>query len=196
MSNEQQLIDLIEQIGPGKVDWQDPTFILDSQARRDFRQKYGWAVPNREAAAAILAFAGGDPILEVMAGTGLWARVLADAGATITATDWKNHHTYLWVGRHAPCYYKVERLTACKAIEKYPHPVLMMCWPPYNEPVAAEALAAFKGDRVVYIGEGEGGCTGDDTLHKAFETEWELDAIVATPQWPALHDGLFLYRRK
>src|SRR5262245_16282770 len=71
-------------------DWDDGvTERVRSQydRRRQFIALYAWCVPTREAIEAIAAFVDDRNVLEVCAGNGLWARLLAEAGASVVATD-------------------------------------------------------------------------------------------------------------
>lgn len=194
------------------------------QGRDTFTTQYAWAIPSREAVVAIVSHVGDRRLLEVGAGTGLWARLLDDAGVKVTATD--NYHWSVAgrkAGRPRPymrvgLYYDVARMGAERAVRQHPdHKALMICWPPYNEPMAARALKAFTGDRLVYIGEADGGCNGDKAFHtmlgsglcncddmdcwdgsvcKHNDVPWVLTHTVALPQWPGIHDSLWLYQLK
>ena len=89
---------------------------------------------------------------------------------------------------------------------EHPNRTLLLCWPSYDEPWAAEAVDCYQGDTVVYVGEGVGGCTGDDRLHELFGEGLDDDAStsalfhrvddVAVPQWGGLYDRLTVYRRQ
>jgi hypothetical protein len=160
----------------------------DYTRRGAFVKRYAWALPSMDAIHDIVRFAAGSAILEIGAGSGLWAALLQMEGVSVIATD-----SEPW----AETYTKVERLDVAESLAAYPETeVLMLCWPPYGEPVATLALAAFTGKRLVYIGEGNGGCTGDDTFHALLEEFWTLENDGAViPQWPGLHDALYLYRR-
>ncbi len=79
--------------------------------------------------------------------------------------------------------------------ENQPGRVLMLCWPPYAEPMGFHALKGFRGDRLVYIGERYGGCTGDDAFHELLEAEWDTISEHALPQWEGINDRLFIYQR-
>jgi hypothetical protein len=72
----------------------------------------------------------------------------------------------------------------------------MLCWPPYADGMAQQALARYEGARVIYIGEGEGGCTGDDVFHAALAEQWKLAASYEIPQWDGLHDDVRVYVRR
>ena len=129
------------------------------------------------------------------AGTGIWARLLSDAGVKVTAVD-NNSGGYRWdvpTGK----YYRVKQIDGAKAAHRYTrHKALMLCWPDYAVSMAAKAIASFGGDRVVYIGEGSGGCTGDDKFHKILDEKWELVDTLLIPQWPGIHDDVEFYKRR
>ena len=57
---------------------------VDEHKRRDaFITKYSFAVPPPEVIQRIAAFIGQDRLLEVGAGSGLWAQLLHDAGVDV-----------------------------------------------------------------------------------------------------------------
>jgi hypothetical protein len=64
-----------------------------------------------------------------------------------------------------------------------PEQTRMLCWPPYADGMAQQARARYGGARVIYIGEGEGGCTRDDVFHAALAEQWKLAASYEIPQW-------------
>jgi len=163
--------------------------ILSYGRRNRFIGNFAWATPSPEAIAAIKTFAHNDTILEINAGSGLWARLLHDEGAKIIATDLKPHE---YPRRH----FNVRKMDHAKSIERYGSncKVLMTVWPNYSENYAAEALKAFQGNRVVYVGEYQG-CTADDEFHDILSKEWHEGVCIKIPQWWGLHDYLFMYTR-
>jgi hypothetical protein len=64
--------------------------------------------------------------------------------------------------------------------------------------MAADALRAYQGNTVIYIGEGSSGCTGDEEFHNMLEKEWDTPKGGACPmvQWWGLHDWITIYHRK
>ena len=72
---------------------------------------------------------------------------------------------------------------------------LFLCWPDYATDFAANCLRCYTGNRIAYIGEGGGGCTGDDTFHARLAIDWHLEREVEIPQYLGLHDRLWIYRR-
>lgn len=158
--------------------------------------KWSWAVPNER---AIKLIASLGPIIECGAGTGYWASLIKSVGGNILAFDeapYKNHwcegkHTKVFMGNADVC-------------RKTTRPVLLLCWPPYDDSFAADCLVAFGASRtrrnykrrVVFIGESEGGCTGDDAFFKLLNERWSCIDQLDIPQWYGIHDYLFVYEEK
>jgi len=169
----------------------------------DLRRLYGWAVPS-DAALAKIAECSPGGVVDIGAGGGYWAMLLQQRGVDVIAYDpepppcvssW--HAGKAWTAVHRGDH----RMAA-----EHPNRTLLLCWPSYDEPWAAEAVDCYQGDTVVYVGEGAGGCTGDDRLHELFGEGLDDDAStsalfhrvddVAVPQWEGLHDRLTVYRRR
>jgi hypothetical protein len=180
------------------------SYVGDIPRRRRFMKLYGWAVPTPEAVARIVAFVDGRRVIEVGAGNGLWARLISSLGVTVTATD-----DYTWCDPgsenskantagfqiEAGAFYPVERLDAAEAVARHAdHKTLLVVWPPPDRPMAYDALHAFKGDQVVYIGDPA--CTADDAFRNELLNFWRCDDIVAIPRWTGINDSVFLYERK
>jgi len=64
-----------------------------------------------------------------------------------------------------------------EAVALHPGRTLFLSWPPHGQDVGARILMAYKGNRVIYIGDGHGGATGDDQMHLILDTDWtEVDS--------------------
>jgi hypothetical protein len=82
-------------------------------------------------------------------------------------------------------------------VKHHPDRALFLCWPSFDDPWAAQALACYAGDLLIYAGEGEGGCTADDEFFKLLEAEWdELEYSPRHVTYRGIHDYLTAYRRK
>lgn len=80
---------------------------------------------------------------------------------------------------------------------RHPERVLFLCWPPYDQDMGVNALRAYTGDSLLFIGEGDGGCTGDSELFQVLDEQWNLvDTCEAHVSWDAIHDGLTYWRRR
>jgi len=104
-----------------------------------------------------------------------------------------NHYcfTKAWCG--------IETMSALEAVRAHPDRTLMFCWPSFDEPWPAGALQEYRnlgGKTVVFIGEGSGGCTGDDLFHELLECWWEEVEDYRIPQWEGIHDFLSVLKPK
>ena len=160
--------------------------------RHAFIDQYSFAVPSREALAAIARF---SPLIEIGAGTGYWAKLLRKAGADVLAFDLappalgsSNPHGWTWT--------HTEVLPGgTEKLLEHPDRTLFLCWPPYASAMAARCLELYQGEHLVYIGEGVSGCTGDDRFHELLERAWVCIETVDIPHWPSVHDQLEVYQR-
>jgi hypothetical protein len=76
---------------------------------------------------------------------------------------------------------------------------LLLVWPPYDKPMGTECLLQFMkegGSSLVYVGEGQYGCTADDEFHRILDEHWSEERYVCIPQWDGMRDGLSVYRAK
>ena len=176
----------------------DDHFQLWAQ-RKHFLGTYAFAILNREALEALRQHA---PIVEIGAGNGYWAYEMRKAGIDVQAYDshppHKRRNTYYGShsGPHQPVkvWTPVLRGRAQKAKHRPKH-TLFLCWPPYNEPMANVALSSYTGSTLIYVGEGAGGCTGDDAFFEQLEQHWRCDQVIPLPQWPGIHDRMEIYHR-
>lgn len=185
-----------------------------SMLRRFTAPRYAWAIPGPEAVDAIAAEAAGRGVVEIGAGLGYWAALLQHHHVDVVATDrdpGQNH----WCHGHGP-WTEVARLDAVSAARQAGDAgrVLFVCWPSMDA-WAGDAVAAYHeagGQVVCYVGEAEGGCTGDDELWSQLWDDDDYDdedegeekrppalfpaaAEVAIPQWTGIHDRLVIGRR-
>lgn len=168
----------------------------DYSTRRNWVRQYSWAIPCKEAIKAIHNAAGERPIVELGAGGGLWGALLSEAGSQVHCYDIAPrgaNNAY----RHEKVWYNVRKgSTKVLVLPKYRDAVLFLCWPPYDKTLAYDALRTFQGDTFVYIGEGRGGCTGNDEFFDLLAAEWDEVERVYIPRWFGIHDVLYIYSRK
>lgn len=158
-------------------------------------KQYSWAVPD-ERAVKLIASLG--PIVEIGAGNGYWASLIASVGGDILAFDERPYDNQWCMGSYHPI-----AVGGPKAAGERPGRVLFLCWPPYDTSFADECLRRYVeagGNTLVYIGEGSGGCTGDDAFHDRIQElcdseGWDQIDCVRLPQWEGIHDYLFVYRK-
>lgn len=178
---------------------QDPEKeIKHFELRHEFIAKYGFAIINDE---TIELLKGYQPILEVGAGSGYWSYELQKAGVEVIATDSftgkYSHRKPVMRGEHWKHHYtEVEKITAKRAILKYPNRNLLTVWPDYVTPWTGAMLRFYKGKYLIYVGEGSGGCTRNDRFHKILDSEYIEIADLSIPQFDGIHDRLYVYQRK
>jgi len=154
-----------------------------------YRYRYSFAIPSAEAVEAILPL---GLVVELGAGSGYWAEVLSRAGADVAAYDDGS-----WGEKWKRTWHEV-RQGGPEDIAKENRPALLLCWPDYDTPLAAQCERTHResgGPWIAYVGEDEGGCTGDDEFHAALCKHWKVAKTVQIPQWLGLHDDLKIYER-
>lgn len=161
--------------------------------RRPFTREYSWTITDPDSVGFVVGYAEAG-LVDPMAGTGYWAYVLGQEGVDVVCYDespgednpW--HIDKLWV--------PVTRMDGAEAVAKHPDRTLLLSWPPYNEPDGDEVLAAYAGDRVIFMGEGEGGATGDDDLFTRLDAEWQWCEEHMPIRWYGLYDRIAVYERR
>lgn len=166
---------------------------VEYKKRNLFTSTLSWAIPSMIAIQAIREFVGSTPIVEIGAGRGLWSHLLQMNQVTVIPTD---------IEAPSATFTPIELSDATTAVEKYLRPggCLLTCWPNVCSDYATNALkvALEKDliDKVIYIGEPEGGCTGDDEFHEIMEQHFVRIQQVEIPQWWGIHDTLNLYQKR
>ncbi len=194
----------------------------DDEHRVDMRSVYAYAIPDDDAIAAIRRHSPGG-IVEIGAGTGYWAALLArdQPEGYVAAYDLNPPGANDNWCSPSPPFHRIE-FGGPEVAGRHPDRTLLLCWPPYAAPMAALAVRAYHGaggQTVAYIGEGRSGCTADEDFfricggetwcerHEYRDESEECTCIaegevlftaretVAIPQWSGLHDSLTIYTR-
>ena len=181
------------------------------------RRLYSWGLPSDAALACIARCAGATGVVEVGAGTGYWARVLSRRGVDVRAYDAApvdcvsahNGHHVLLAHTSPPPFAAVFRRDARDAAAAHPRRCLLLCWPPPEDDeslppearsMAADALGAYKGATVCFVGEGAPGAPGGGAPDGAppaaspatagpmffsmLARDWMLQTHMPLPRWP------------
>ncbi|MEE6176255.1 hypothetical protein [Mycobacterium sp. 050134] len=174
--------------------------VEENMARTPNRQrlvrKYCWTIPDPDTVAFVAEHADGG-LVDPIAGTGYWAYLLGQLGVDVACYDlnpgtalvtngWHDEDLYAWV--HAK--------DCVEAVEMHPDRTLFLSWPPHGQDVGARILTAYRGARVIYVGDGRGGATGDERMHQILDTEWsEVDSRQPVLWW-GQHDRVTVYERR
>ena len=189
---------------------------------------FAYALPCGAALRAIVRHAPAG-LIEPGAGTGLWAALARSCLPAVHASD-ALPSDFVWDGdlRVAAAGDGPDATAAAEDAR-----ALLLCWPPLEleapppalpgreqaqhegaaprNTMAREALAAYRGRTLLYVGEWRGStgvisalsartaacgqCAGA-VFQRAVEDEWELVERVALPRWPGFADALHVFRRK
>lgn len=139
---------------------------------------YAYAIPSPETIAWLAGFCAGRPVVELGAGRGYWAAQLTRAGMSVEAYDVEPpdraaNPSFPRAGRQADVWHPVGDLDEFARSDWSDH-VLFLCWPPgWGNTMASAALAAFGGERLVFVGQSRGGMTGDEAFFDAL-AGWRL----------------------
>ena len=81
--------------------------------------------------------------------------------------------------------------------------VVILSWPDYDTSFASQILEKMKpGQTLIYIGEGYGGCTGDDNFFNLLEEKTSLNNEITEKlqehslSWSGVHDTWYVYNIK
>jgi hypothetical protein len=165
--------------------------------RRELTSTYSWSLPD-PATVAFVAEHAGPAVIDPLAGSGYWGYLLGQLGIDVACSD------------AAPPdlvenFWHKAGVTHCPVLQsdgvdavttQGTGRTLFLSWPPYDQPIGAQVVAAYPGNRLIYIGEGEGGCTGGDDLYRILESDWEGVTQHRPVQFLGLHDWVTVYDRK
>lgn len=165
---------------------------VENNKRNVFTTYFAWAIPSFNAIEAIQEFTSDvvGPIVEIGAGRGLWAHLLQLNGVEIIPTD---------IEPARMPFTHIETADSLQAVNKFLQlgGCLMSCWPNgasrYVNDAIKLALSKNLVEKVIYIGEPVGGCTGNDELFDILDQNFFLMGIVNIPHWYGVHDRVYLY---
>lgn len=178
----------------------------DWGARRWLRLQYAWTAPTEEAIDRLVEC---GPLIEIGAGTGYWASLIEQRGGDVVCFDKHPPQGITsdeanWHAAQKP-FHPVAQGGPDDAA-RYPERTLFLCWPPYDDPMGADAIAAYYeagGRQVAYIGEPGGGCTGDDEMAAMLGIgpsgdDGQFFAVVDScdvNSWETMNDSLWIFER-
>jgi hypothetical protein len=162
------------------------------ELRSKFIERYGWSCFSNYIIGRLAAACVGN-VIDVGAGNGYLAHRLEQLGIDVTALDdgsWDKLTHTIW---------KRDITDSVENILIAAYNVVILSWPPYDKPFAHNtAKAMIPGQLLIYIGEGCGGCTGDDAFHEYLDNNFEeqcTDINEYHTQFYGLHDSIYFYRK-
>jgi hypothetical protein len=144
---------------------------------------YAYAIPSPETVSWIAGHCGRKRLVEIGAGRGYWARQLADLGLAVSSFDSeppneRNNVSFLSIAGQPDTWHPIGDLKALAADPPEAGDVLLLCWPPgWGNTMASTALTEFAkagGHELVFVGEPQGGKTGDEAFFAELTARWQL----------------------
>jgi len=174
--------------------------------RNELNGEYTWAIPDPISLEFVAKWLAPKAV-EMGAGTGYWCWQLTQLGVDMLAFDKKppNKTINHWHSPRTPegdafsgemrqTYHEVRQGTPLQ-LRRMLDRTLFLSWPPMDT-MAALCLKHYQGKRVVYIGEGDGGCTATSAFFEQLEAEWKEVAEHRIVQWWSIHDYITVYERE
>lgn len=158
------------------------------KVRFDLMAQFSYAIPDNEAIDLISSY---KRIVEVGAGSGYWAHLVSKTGADVVAFDDRKYENLRPPDK---IWFDVQEGDE-KISSEFPDRALFLCWPPLNSKMAYRSLRAYKGDTVIYVGEGKDGCTADKNFFNLLGRLFVEVKSLVIPRWPAVNDYLAVYER-
>jgi len=158
---------------------------LSPEELRQRRERHGSV---KWTAAALAAVAAKTPLVEIGAGRGQWQKALSELGADVLAFDDMSSPAFRQGLRG-----KVQQGNEAVAAKHTDRALLLVY--PNPGPMAVRCLENYRGETLVYVGEGRGGVNGDDSFFDRLGREWSLDSTVAVDLLPDCHERVWVLRR-
>lgn len=156
-------------------------------------ETFSWSIPAPGDLPWLRDILAGRGVVEAGAGTGYWAWQMEQAGIDTVAYEPNEVSDNRFARREWATLLRDDHA----APKHHPDRALFLCWPSYSEPWAAQALACYAGDMLIYAGEPAGGCTADDEFFRLLDAEWnEVADSPAHVTYSGIHDYLTVCTRK
>ncbi|MFB7469898.1 hypothetical protein [Kitasatospora sp. NPDC056184] len=139
--------------------------------RQELSRIYSRALASRTAVDRIADCLDGRGLLEVGAGSGYWARLLRARGIDVPAADaeartGRNGFTDRFQSS------EVRHGRAAEDAAAHPDRALALLRPPHRDPMAADALRAYRGPGLLHLGDRPGGMCADPAFFAELAAQW------------------------
>ncbi len=178
-------------------DFSDISFYLQ-MLRSEYTKKFGFFLISEDFISVTSELLQNNKVLEVGAGSGFLSYCLQKNGVDITPIDLKiDNNNYGF----EQTYTEIIQINAVDYIKKNNnYDTIIMSWPNYQNPFAYNVLKQMKkGQQLIYIGEGYGGCTADDKFFKLLQDRAFINNDLTSKlkqnsySWPCIHDEVESY---
>lgn len=172
-----------------------PGFLDDRANRRRLTDAFSWTITD-PATVRFVAEHAGPRLIDPMAGTGYWAYLLRQLGIRAIASDVDppDLGANPWHAGSTHCHVRVRRGAEAVTAAGSARRTLLLSWPPMGTPDGADILAAYPGDRMIYIGDPD--CTGNERMYELIEQGWHRIAYHEPVRYDGIDDLVMVYDRK
>lgn len=168
--------------------------------RSDYIENFSFPLITKDVIREFSYMFHNSRILEIGCGTGYFIKSIREFDQTIKMipTDdfsWDEEH---WVRKHIN---DIICLSGIDAIELYHDKIdyVLLSWPPYLKPLAFDILERCIKYSIpmIYIGENEGGCCGDDLFFDLIENKCFMEQIIHSYiSFDCIHDRFYLIKKR
>jgi len=178
----------------------DQLISLLMSKRNDFVADFSFTIPYYE---VLRKVASHSPIVELGAGSGYWARCLAEMGAEVLAYDSfppGEHSPWEWQEGNPwfdDSWYGIIRGDETAAAS-HPDRALFMAWPMPQSPMAYNSLINYMnsgGQTIIYIGDPHPASSGDEHFYELLYKQREIETLDLY-SWPGIKEKLLIYSLK
>ena len=159
--------------------------------RSNFVQQYAWSIPNEDALEAIMRFGDGDHIEEHMAGSGYWGYLLQQLTHQRVRSFELQKKTY----KFSEEYKDIEVHNAEDGPVRN-DTLVFLSWPPMSNSAAKLIQKMAPEQKLVYIGEGWGGCNAEDSFFEELEKNFDKVQEIDIQRFQGLNDYMHFYIKK
>lgn len=165
------------------------------EVREEYTQHIGWSLLTMDTALQLANICYGRRVADLGCGAGYLTYVLRKLGVEdITAYDMELHpHPFIE---------DIQQVDYTN-IDLSQYDVILLSWPPYDEPQAALVAARIQPHQLlIYQGEGYGGCTGDDAFHSMLRSdfssveEFTVNLNARHLNFHGIYDSWTVYRKQ
>lgn len=161
--------------------------------RYSFVEQFGFVLLNNEILDKVSNFLSEKSVCEIGAGTGWLSYNLQKRGINIAPVDYKPAHDSDFGFKKLHTDLLISN--GIDYLENNFPEVVILSWPDYDTSFASDILNVLqKGQTLIYIGEHEGGCTGDDYFFELLNTKTTLKEDITNSLqesslcWNGVHD--------
>ena len=174
---------------------------FDLERRDDYRlpftSAYSWAIPNQDALAIIKTLSP-DGIVDFGCGSGYWSALLRASGVEVRSMELPTHARNFtrYNSRASVEWTQIEHIKdPLTELVGLARKALLLVWPPEKNAMAFRALRAWRGERLIYIGNVAPGVTGTPEFFDELKRQYRQTHEIAIPTFYGYYDRLMAFRR-